>query len=283
LAVAGLALSAAIWPGGAGGLIATESLTLMVGDVNDAPVAGEDATMVHVEASTADSETTLLWDDDFSGDWTDRWPMKWVGSGIDERTSTFEKDGETWLRVVYPEGKVGTGLKLRTTHTDHDRVYLEYKVRFAEDFDWVKGGKLPGLYAGHVSAGTTPDGENGFGVRFMWKADGKGSAYVYHMDMPGKWGEHFRFDDFWFEKGVVQALGLELVANTPGKSDGIIRAWLDGVLVVEETGLRFREIPDLKIEGLNFGSIFGGNDDSWAPTKDEHIDFGDFKFYTAPP
>ena len=42
--------------------------------------------------------------------------------------------------------------------------------------------------------------------------------------------------------------------------------------MVEETGIRFRDVSNLKIEGVSFGSIFGGNKDSWAPIKDEHID-----------
>ena len=102
-------------------------------------------------------------------------------------------------------------------------------------------------------------------MKFMWRADGKGEAYVSHMDQPGKWAESLRLENFWFQKGVVHTLGLEVVLNTPGERDGTIQGWLDGVLVVDETNMRFRSIPDLKIEGINFGSFFGGNTDSWAP------------------
>ncbi|MCI0562502.1 MAG: hypothetical protein MN733_28790 [Nitrososphaera sp.] len=223
-----------------------------------------------------------LWEDDFSGSWTKRWPLWWIGAG-EERTSTFEYDGETWLRVTYPEGEVGKGFKFMTDHGLRDRMYLQYKVRFAEDFDWMKGGKLPGFLGGSVKAGVKPTGEDGWLVRFMWGSDGVGFAYVYHPDMPGRWGEGFSLGNFWFQKGVVQTLGLEVVLNTPGQHDGVIRAWLDGVLVVEETSMRFRDIPELQINGVTFATFFGGNDDSWAPTKDEHIDFGDFKLYEAPP
>ena len=85
-----------------------------------------------------------------------------------------------------------------------------------------------------------------------------------------------------FQKGVVQTLGLEVVMNTPGENDGVVRAWLDGMLVLEETDIRFRDVSNLKIDGLKFDTFFGGNDDSWAPSKDETIEFGDFKVYSAP-
>lgn len=160
-------------------------------------------------------------------------------------------------------------------------MFLEYKLRFSEDFDWIKGGKLPGLSGGRTNVGgNPPNGKDGWSVRFMWRTDGIGSAYVYHPDQPRKWGEHFRLDNFWFEKGLVHTIGLEVIMNTPGKHDGIIRAWLDGVLVVEETAIRFRDIADLKIDTLHFGTIFGGHTANWAPGKDEHIDFGSFQIFS---
>jgi len=264
------------------GLDRTESFTLAVGDANDAPVAVDDVASVHFE-STGGEPVDKLWEDDFSGDWTSRWPLRWVYTREGASTSTFELEGETWLRVTYPEGDVAKGFQFRTDEAPRDRMYLQYDVRFADDFEWVQGGKLPGLSGGEgATGGNPPDGENGWSVRFMWRADGKGSAYVYHPDQPKTYGEHFRLDNFWFQKGV-QTIGLEVVMNTPGEHDGIIRAWLDGVLVVEVTTMRFRDIPDLQIDQISFDTFFGGNTDDWAPVKEEHIDFGDFKLYEAPP
>jgi hypothetical protein len=265
------------------GLSYSETVTLTVGDVNDAPVAGDDAAVVHFEA-TAGDPVTETWQDDFSGDWTNRWPLDWVESNALHRTSTFQQDGETWLRVTYPEGQVGRGFKFATDHAPQERVFLEYDIRFAADFDWVLGGKLPGLYGGTGnSGGDKPNGEDGWSVRFMWLQGGAGIAYVYHPDMPGTWGENMHFDGAQFQKGVVQTLGLEVVMNTPGQNDGVIRAWLDGVLVVERTDMRWRDIPDLQIDGITFSTFFGGGTAEWAPSKDETIDFGDFKLYDAPP
>jgi hypothetical protein len=265
------------------GLSYSENFTLAVGDVNDTPVAGEDAASVHFE-STDTEPVPKLWEDDFSGDWKSRWSLKWINTrDFDNVVKPFEYDGETWVRVTYREGEVGGHAKFMTNHGPLERAYLEYKLRFAEDFDWVLGGKLPGFMGGQVTNKVVPDGTDGWSARFMWREGGQGSVYSYHPDQGGPWGETFRLDNFWFQKGVEHTIGLEVVMNTPGQYDGIIRTWLDGVLVVEETDMRFRDIPDLHIDGIVFSTFFGGGTDKWAPTKDEHIDFGDFKLYEAPP
>ena len=117
----------------------------------------------------------------------------------------------------------------------------------------------------------------------MWGSGGEGIAYVYHPDQPEPHGEGFSLGNFWFQKGVVQTIGLEIVMNTPGQHDGIIRTWLNGILVVKETEIRFRDIPDLQIDGIDFSTFFGGRAGDWAPTKDETIEFGTFRLYQTPP
>ena len=46
--------------------------------------------------------------------------------------------------------------------------------------------------------------------------------------------------------------------NELGKSNGVLRAWIDGQLVFERTDLRFRDIPELKIENVWFNVYHGG-------------------------
>jgi len=225
---------------------------------------------------------SILWEDDFSGSWETRWPLKFVGNY--KRAFKIDHDGDTWLRVVYPKWQTRKGLGFATKLGPRNSMYMEYDLRFGDDFDWVKGGKLPGLYGGARNTGSrVPDGTDGWTVRFMWHRDGKGSAYVYHPDQSRRFGDHFRLSDFWFKKGVVQKLGLEVVMNTPGLSDGVVCAWLDDGLVVKETNLRFRDISTLQIDGFYFSTFFGGKGQDWAPTKDEYIDFGNFKLYTSRP
>jgi hypothetical protein len=64
--------------------------------------------------------------------------------------------------------------------------------------------------------------------------------------------------------------------NTPGRHDGVIRSWLDGDKVLDVTTLRFRDVPELSIDGFYFSTFFGGGDLSWAPTEDQYVQFDDF-------
>lgn len=46
--------------------------------------------------------------------------------------------------------------------------------------------------------------------------------------------------------------------NTPGKKDGIIRAWIDGKEVFEKRDIRMRQNNKLKIELIWFNFYHGG-------------------------
>ncbi|THG99990.1 hypothetical protein EW145_g7158 [Phellinidium pouzarii] len=61
-----------------------------------------------------------------------------------------------------------------------EAMLLSYDIMFDEDFDWVKGGKLPGLRGGpktnSCSGGNEPTGSDCFSSRLMWRADGAGEG-----------------------------------------------------------------------------------------------------------
>lgn len=205
------------------------------------------------------------------------------------------------LRLLYPEGSVGpsdsTGGGAQWNFNldqSYDELYLSYRVKFGESFDFVRGGKLPGLAGGTAnSGGNPPDGTDGWSARMMWRTNGSGGSpatgdtanlvqYVYHPDQPGTFGEDFRYDDGpdsqWqaFEDDRWYQLQHRVVMNTPGQNDGLIQGWVDGELVMEAQGLRFRDTADFPIDQVFFSTFFGGGDPSWAPTKDEFVYFDDF-------
>lgn len=70
--------------------------------------------------------------------------------------------------------------------------------------------------------------------------------------------------------------------NTPGKNDGIIQSWLDGELVLDRRDIRFRDTNTFSIDQLYFSTFFGGDDPSWAPSKNETVLFDDFNVSTRP-
>lgn len=77
----------------------------------------------------------------------------------------------------YPQGGAdfyATPLPLE----DAKNVTLEYSVFFPMGFDWVHGGKLPGLYGGHMTCSGGDAATTCFSTRLMWRAGGAGELYL---------------------------------------------------------------------------------------------------------
>ena len=48
--------------------------------------------------------------------------------------------------------------------------------------------------------------------------------------------------------------------NTPGRSDGVLRGWVDGYLAMESDSMEFRTSPDLRIEEYWLNFYYGGRE-----------------------
>lgn len=70
------------------------------------------------------------------------------------------------------------------------RALLNYQVAFDPEFDWVKGGKLPGMWSGKspsdCSGGKKSTDGTCFSIRLMWRMDGAGEGVF----MQGKGDAH---------------------------------------------------------------------------------------------
>jgi len=182
------------------------------------------------------------------------------------------------LRVSYPVGAVGMGAGgagWRTQIAPHDIIYLSYRIKFKNGYDFVRGGKLPGLGGGRANTGGGRPTGDGWSVRFMWRDSGTMSTYVYHMDQPRNYGEHFDAS-VKFSPGKWHLVKMRIKMNTPGIRDGSLAGWLDGKQVIEVGGLRFRSNSSTKIDKILFETFFGGSGASYAPTRNEYVDFDDF-------
>lgn len=179
-----------------------------------------------------------------------------------------------------PEG--GAQLYLPLKSGPADAVHLRYYVRFPREFDFVRGGKLPGLYGGTVTSGRRiPDGDNGLSTRYMWRTGGEAEVYAYlptsveHGTSLGRGAWHWPTGRWVC---VEQAVRL----NTPGRSDGTIDVNLDNKRVLHVGGLEFRTTDRLGIEGVFFSTFFGGSDPSWATPRAQYADFAGFAVSTGP-
>ncbi|MEM1107989.1 MAG: polysaccharide lyase [Planctomycetota bacterium] len=164
------------------------------------------------------------------------------------------------------------------------KATVEYRIRFSSNFNFGKGGKLPG-FGSNTSGGyggRKPTGTNGWSSRNMWLSGGRLTFYCYHMDMPGKYGQHLFWknsngSDFKFRKNVWYTIKHEVKMNTPGKKDGYVKGWINGRLALNRQNLRFRTTSSLGINRLNVGAWRGGNDRSWAVGTSNYIDLDNIK------
>lgn len=207
------------------------------------------------------------------------------------------------IRVRYPAGGEGPGEGgaqwIVEFDEGYDEAYLSYRVKFAAGFDFVRGGKLPGLAGGSAPSGSAPaDGVRGWTGRLMWRTAFRGEtgqpeqrtsgliSYAKHVfsgfAMDGRQeDEVFVIEPDTGEQSVLQSdrwytIRQRVVMNTPGQRDGIQQIWLDGRLVHTETNLQYRNTADLKIDRMFFSTFFGGGE-VWRSSKEEFAFFDDFK------
>lgn len=211
-----------------------------------------------------------------------RWNAPAWTNGIDEgRVVIVDRgsSGDKALMVLYPDGGFGagsSGAQWPTSLPTSQAMYLTYYVRFADDFEFVRGGKLPGLAGGEANTGgDRPDGTDGWSARMMWREGGCAEFYTYHPDQPYDTGESFRWAAR-IEPGTWHRIEQVVVMNTPRERDGMLLGWFDGRLVADYRNIRFRDVEDLAIDTLYFSTFFGGGDDEWAPSTDQSIEFDDF-------
>jgi hypothetical protein len=210
------------------------------------------------------------------------------------------------LEVTYPAGEhrsANSGAQWQLLFDDeYEELFVEYRIKFGAGFDFVRGGKLPGLIGGTANTGgDRPDGTDGFSARMHWRTDGSSgspldrdraniSQYLYHPDQPNTFAEDFRWDDSasgewaifesdrWYH--VRHRIVMNSVINGQGQNDAIVQAWLDGKLVMDLDDIRFRDVQSLKIDGFYFSTFFGGSGDQWNTSKEEVAFFDDFKIFT---
>ncbi len=185
------------------------------------------------------------------------------------------------LQATIPKGE-HLGLDLRydlpksADNLPQQEAYLRYYLRLGPE--WVDSpdtGKLPGLAGTYNRAGW---GGRGWHGMQGWSARGSFikslppdhpahrylplASYVYHSKSASSFGEIF----VW---GGGQGAALikpnrwvcieqHIRLNTPGREDGVLRAWVDGQPVLALNNLRLRDTLQVGIENAWFDLYMGG-------------------------
>ncbi|WP_339897100.1 polysaccharide lyase [uncultured Gilvimarinus sp.] len=217
--------------------------------------------------------------------WHSRWQLSW-NDRLDTTDITRAPDSKQLLQVNYPQGSVGprhSGVqfpiefaKLADLKSSYTALRLDYCVTFSNSFDFVLGGKLPGLMGAEDSwsrsGGNQPNGSNGWTMRYMWRENGAAVIYAYLPPSPnGRYGGHPWGQDIElgerFIPGQRHCLAQQIKINDLGQENGELTVWFDGKQVLHRKDITYRltDTPAGYIGGIMFSTFHGGNTPDWAP------------------
>jgi len=209
-------------------------------------------------------------------------------------------DGGIAMQVNYPAGSFSNATggaqfySLWNSTTPFQSMLVSYEIAFDEGFNWVKGGKLPGLRGGPVlngcDGGKQPNGSDCFSARLMWRTDGEGEVYAYipQTDLCNDSGIICNSDfgisvdrgSFSFPSGQWSRISLLVQLNSPpSESNGFVAMYFNDVAAISQSGLQMRSSSAATAGGLFFSTFFGGNDSTWATPVDTHTYFRNFQLW----
>jgi hypothetical protein len=204
--------------------------------------------------------------------------------------------GRRALEITIPKQEKSLSVDVgRNLAETRDVLFLRFYTRFQQGYDLPRtsshnGGSISSGYypGGAATPGKRADGHNKFIANFETEIVSPGSPpapgplniYIYHPEQRSNYGDHF------YPSGLVQpntslphAFGPHFVprpdfvpetdrwycceymlrANTPGQRDGRVACWVDGKLIADFPGLRFRDIATLKIDRFDVGLFIAKN------------------------
>lgn len=209
------------------------------------------------------------------------------------------------LQVTYPAGSFQStsgGLQLYSLWNTSDgsqfnSMLLSYEVAFDADFNFVKGGKLPGLRGGPqptgCDGGQAANGTNCFSSRLMWRTSGQGEVYAYIPDSnrlcsgdPSEFlcnsdgfGTSIDRGSFSFTTGAWNHVTLLVRLNNVGSDNGEVSLFFNDVNALDHTNINYRTDTDINIGGLYLSTFFGGDDSSWATPNTVNTYFRNFQLW----
>lgn len=144
---------------------------------------------------------------------------------------------------------------------------LAYSVWLPDGFAFTRPGLLPGLYGGRKPEVPVADGErDGFATRIVWHENGAGELVAQWPGPSDRRGVNAGAG-FTLSPGRWLRIEQEVVLNSPGNTDGVLRLWVDGRLVAERDDVAFGAEQPLSIAGIAgdvgyLGRAAAGADDS---------------------
>ncbi|BGO98425.1 hypothetical protein JCM10021v2_002085 [Rhodotorula toruloides] len=217
----------------------------------------------------------------------------------------LDAGGGPVLQVVYKKGSYSGGgvggignWQFPVFGDKKNRAVLSYEVGFSKDFDFVKGGKLPGLFGGDAGSGCTGGraSTNCFSLRLMWRDKGAGEVYAYIPTYSGfcgtsagpttvfchqdDFGASIDRGSFSFAAGSWTTVTQVAILNSaPDKANGVLELYVGEKAVIQLDNVIFRTNTSVFVNALTFSTFFGGSTTDYAATADCWTYYRNFQFF----
>jgi len=163
------------------------------------------------------------------------------------------------------------GISFRWRHGRPEAIHaacLSYSLFLPQAFRFHEGGKLPGLFgksrAPVEKAGSAADS---FSSRLGWGPGGVvGLAAL--APRPQLSGPLALNQGGWsLPLGQWLHFEQEVVLNTPGEADGIMRVWVNGEMLLDNREMSYRKTKDLLIDGVTADLYYDAEASQPAPAN----------------
>lgn len=180
-----------------------------------------------------------------------------------------QEEEEYVIKATYIPNEIGSPrLVYIKSFPTVSKASLEYEVKFLKGFNFVRGGKLPGLGPSIPLTGCNDGDENKWSVRLMWLQDQKLGIYYYGQVRGTHCGDTIVAHGVRLEDDRWYKIRMDVYLNTAGEANARVDLYLDDILVSSPNTLELRgntTSSSSLIQKLVFNTFYGGSDSSWSP------------------
>lgn len=159
---------------------------------------------------------------------------------------------------------------------EYEHAKLSYKIKFDENFDFVKWWKLP-WFCSWDCPRWWAEVDNWFSTRFMWRKDWDIEIYAYIPEKNTTMWKSIARWFFRFKKWIEYEISQEIKLNKAWINNWLLVIYVNWKNIYSNNEMNFRNKENLKIDSLLFSTFFWWSDSSWATPIDTNIEFSDFK------
>lgn len=211
---------------------------------------------------------------------------------FDDNTDNFamvDDGGSTVMRVRFvPSSQGSERAQHAATIPGSPTAYqVEFDALFESPFD-PGGTNIGGKFGIGLGGGSYPNGcigavENGFSASWMWRQHNgavRAEIYTYSADMvTGDDCGTDRMTTYAIPDGEWVRFKMEVGLNTQGQANGYLKAWINGVLYLDDTGIEWWGNTNTpQIDRLVNKNFHGGNDSTWSPSGTQYGRFRNVRF-----